>query len=228
VRAAQYKAVTFDPKTAFDKCETLMLDMDGTVLDLAYDNFMWLTHVPECFAEVNDMSPDEARKMLHAKFRAAQGDLRWYCLDHWSEFLGLDIIQLHRNHHHRIDYLPGAREFLEVVRERHIRVLLVTNSHLDTLNLKDEVTGLTEYFDCVHSSHTYGYAKERQEFWHALQETEGFDPATTMFVDDSHPVLESAATYGVEKLIAITRPDTSEPHRDGGDFVEVEGVRDLL
>ena len=205
-----------------------MLDMDGTVLDLAYDNYMWMTHVPERFAEANDMSSEEARRMLFSEFRKADGDLRWYCIDHWSEFLDLDIIQLHRDHHHRIDFLPGAREFLEVVCERHIRVLMVTNSHVETLNLKDEVTGVTEYFDSIHSAHNYGFAKERQEFWHALQEAEGFDPATTMFVDDTHSVLRSAATYGVERPVAISRPDTSLPHREPGDFVEIEGVKDLL
>ena len=205
-----------------------MLDMDGTVLDLAYDNFMWLTHVPDRYAEANGVSPEEARNLLYAEFSKANGDLRWYCIDHWSEFLGLDIIQLHRDHHHRIDFPPGAREFLEVVRERHIRVLMVTNSHVETLNLKDEVTGVTDYFDGIHSSHDYGFAKERQEFWHALQDAEDFDPATTMFVDDTHRVLRSAATYGVGKPVAISRPDTSMPQRDPGEFVEVEGVGDLL
>ena len=228
MRVAKYKAVTFDPKTAFETCETLMLDMDGTVLDLAYDNYMWLTHVPERYAAENGMSPGEAREMLYAKFRAAQGDLKWYCLDHWSEYLGLDIIQLHRDHHHRIDYLPGAQTFLEFVRERHIQVLLVTNSHPDTLHLKDEVTGLTEYFDGVHTSHSYGYAKERQEFWQALQEETGFDPNTTLFVDDSQPVLKSAATFGVSKPVAITRPDTSKPLRGAAEFVDIEGVADLI
>ena len=205
-----------------------MLDMDGTILDLAYDNYMWLTHVPEQYAAQNGMSPSEARRQLYAKFRAAQGDLIWYCLDHWSEFLGLDVAQLHRDHHHRIAYLPGAKEFLEVVRERRITVLLVTNSHPDTLQLKDEVTGLSEFFDGVHSAHSYGYAKERQEFWHALQEEVGFDARTTMFVDDSQPVLLSASVYGVSKLVAITRPDTSEPPRDATQFVDVEGVSELL
>ena len=227
-RGAQYKAVTFDSKTAFDECETLMLDMDGTVLDLAYDNFMWLTHVPERYADKHGLSPGEARKKLYAKFRAAQGDLKWYCLDHWSEFLGLDIIQLHRDHHHRIDYLPGAKRFLEVVAERQIRVLLVTNSHPETLHLKDEVTGLTAFFDEVHSSHSYGFAKERQEFWHALQEAEGFDPQTTLFVDDNRTVLKSAADYGVSKLVAVTRPDTSQPSREATEFINAEGVKELL
>ena len=220
--------MTFDPKTALDDCDTLMLDMDGTILDLAYDNYMWMTHVPERWAAQNGMSLAEARKYLFGKFGAAQGDLRWYCLDHWSEHLGLDVAQLHRDNHHLIDYLPGAREFLRVMHESHIRVLLVTNSHQATLDLKDEVTGLTEYFDGVHTSHEIGYAKERQEFWQILREQTDFDPATTMFVDDNPTVLESAATYGVRHPVAITRPDSSEPVRVDIDFVSVEGVAELL
>ena len=227
-RGAQYKAVTFDPKTAIDACDTLMLDMDGTVLDLAYDNYMWLTHVPERWAEQNGMPIDEARKYLLGKFGAAKGDLRWYCLDHWSEHLGLDVAQLHRDNHHLIDYLPGARNFLEQVSKASIDVLLVTNSHQATLDLKDEVTGLTEYFDGIYTSHAFGYAKERQEFWVALQEASDFDPATTLFVDDNPAVLRSAANYGVEKLIAVTRPDTSEPLREADGFVSIEGVGELL
>jgi HAD superfamily hydrolase (TIGR01509 family) len=220
--------MTFDPKTALDGCDTLMLDMDGTILDLAYDNFMWLTYVPERWAELNGVSVGEARAHLYAKFGAAQGDLTWYCLDHWSEMLGLDVYQLHRDNHHRIGYLPGALQFLQTIRESRIRVLLVTNSHQDTLDLKEEVTGLSAYFDGIHTSHKYGFAKERQQFWQALREETDFNPATTMFVDDSQPVLRSASTYGVQHTVAISRPDTSRPPRDGFDFVAVEGISDLL
>lgn len=226
--AAKYKAVSFDPKTALSDCETLMLDMDGTILDLAYDNFMWLTHVPERWAEKNGMTVSEARKRLFAKYGEIQGELYWYCLDHWSERLELDVMQLHRDNDERIEYLPGAREFLEAVRESDKKVLLVTNSHPDTLRLKQEITGFSEYFDGIHSAHTYGYAKERQEFWHALQEEEHFDPATTLFVDDTESVLRSAQEYGVGGLITVTWPDTSEPVRDNGKFVGVEGVSELL
>ena len=226
--AAKYKAVTFDPKTALSDCETLMLDMDGTILDLAYDNFMWLTHVPQRWAEKNKLPLGEARKRLLAKYSQIQGELYWYCLDHWSERLGLDVMQLHRDNHERIEYLPGAQLFLEAVRDTDKKVLLVTNSHPETLNLKQEVTGFSEYFDGIHSAHTYGFAKERQEFWQALREEEHFDPATTLFVDDTEPVLESAAEFGLGALLTITRPDTSEPVREDGAFIGVEGVGELI
>lgn len=205
-----------------------MLDMDGTVLDLAYDNYMWLTLVPRQYGTMHGMTFEDARKFLWSKYQAIQGDLRWYCLDHWSEHLGLDVIQLHRDESHRIGFLPGAREFLEAARRGRARMLLVTNSHPDTLRLKDEVTGLLSYFDGVYSSHSVGFAKERQEFWRALQADAGFDGRKTLFVDDTVPVLRSAVAYGVHRSVAVTRPDTSAPAREIGDFVTIEGLADLL
>ena len=205
-----------------------MLDMDGTILDLAYDNYMWMTHVPEQWGAKNGMSLSEARKHLFARFGAVQGELHWYCLDHWSERLDLDVMQLHRDNHERIGFLPGARDFLTQLRELDIKVLLVTNSHPDTLELKEQVTGFSEFFDGIHSAHSYGYAKEQQDFWHALQEKEGFEPATTMFVDDTERVLKSAGEYGVEMLVSISRPDTTEPKRQRTEFASVEGVAELL
>ena len=175
----------FDPKTALHECETLMLDMDGTVLDLAYDNYMWMHHVPEKFAAANGLEPDVAREQLYAKFDALRGQLEWYCLDHWSDHLGLDIAQLHRDENHRIGYLPGAEDFLRTMRSQDIRVLMVTNSHAVTLQIKDEVTGITGHFDGIYTSHDLGHPKETQAFWRAMAEKEDFDPATTLYVDDT-------------------------------------------
>lgn len=205
-----------------------MLDMDGTVLDLAFDNFMWLTHVPEQYAVRHSIDPDEARTRLYAKFREMQGQLEWYCLDHWSEILDLDVAGLHREQNHRIGYLPGAEEFLETVREHDIRLLLVTNSHLETLEIKDEVTGVTQHFDGIYSSHTFGVPKERREFWQGLQDEEGFDPATTLFIDDTATVLDSARDYGVSMLLEITHPDTSRDARISGDYAGIAGLRELV
>lgn len=227
-KGAKYKTVTIDPKTAMQQCDTLMLDMDGTILDLAFDNYVWKELVVGRYAEHNGLEYGVARDRLYAKYMAIQGDLEWYCLDHWSERLGFDVLKLHHEVHHRIEYLPGAEAFLETVRDSEIRVLLVTNSHPDTLDLKEDTLGFSAYFDGIHSSHRYGHAKERQEFWTALQKADGFDPETTVFVDDTVPVLRSAADYGIKMPIVVTNPDTSEPARENGEFAGVAGVRELL
>jgi len=209
-------------------CETLMLDMDGTILDLAFDTYVWKELVVGRYASHNGLEYKVARDRLYAKYLSIQGDLEWYCLDHWSERLGFDVLALHYEVHDRIEYLPGAETFLETARETDIKVLLVTNSHPDTLRLKEDTLGFGGYFDNIHSSHTYGHAKEDQEFWRLLQEAEGFDPETTVFVDDTVPVLRSAAQYGIRMPVVVTLPDTTEPVRENGEFVGVEGVRELL
>ena len=220
--------MNISPQTALERCETLMLDMDGTILDLAFDNYIWLDLVPRRYAAANNMSFEQAREELLARYRAVQGDLEWYCLDHWNDRLGIDVVKIHHDVTYRIGYLPGALNFLRTVAGQDKRVLLVTNSHPDTLHLKDAVTGLADYFDGVYSSHAYGHPKESQAFWKALQEDVDFDVETTLFVDDSQPVLHSAREYGVRMLVTVTRPDTSGPVRRGSEFRGVEGVRDLL
>jgi len=210
-----------------DQCDTLMFDMDGTLLDLAFDNFMWLHHIPSAYAAHRGIERSAARDELYGHYRRLQGQLDWYCLDHWSDRLGIDVLGLHRAEHHRIDWLPGARELLEALSGGAVRLLLVTNSHPDTLDVKSEVTGITRYFDRIYSSHEFGYAKEHQGFWHALQQRESFAPARTLFVDDSEPVLASAARYGLDKLLAVTRPDSTRPARSCGRFTGIERVADL-
>ena len=220
--------MNFDPKTALQRAETLMLDMDGTLLDLAFDNYVWKQLVPERYADRHGMSFEAARDHLFAQYRAVQGDLEWYCLDHWRERLDIDVVRLHHDVDDRIGYLPGATDFLGAIQRQDCRVLLVTNSHPDTLALKDQATGLGQYFDHMISSHTYGHAKESQSFWHALNEDVDFDVETTLFVDDSQPVLQSASNYGVRMLVTVTRPDTSLPVQEDSEFAGVESVADML
>jgi len=211
-----------------DACDTLMLDMDGTLLDLAYDNYMWMEHIPAEFARKNEISEDAARNHLYATFKRLEGKLDWYCLDHWSDALDLDVVALHREQNGRIGFLPGAKQFLETVADHHVRLLLVTNSHQHTLDIKAEVTDIIDYFDGVYTSHELGHAKEDQPFWQALQKAEDFDPAKSVFVDDNVAVLQSARDFGVEMLLHITRPDTRRPARKHEEFTGIEGLGELV
>ena len=210
-----------------DTCETLMLDMDGTLLDLAYDNYMWMEHIPAAYAREKGVDEDSARQHLFDTFARLEGTLNWYCLEHWAEELQLDVVALHRQQNERIGFLPGAKRFLERVAAHDVRVLMVTNSHRHTLDIKTEVTNIVEYFDAVYTSHELGHAKEDQPFWHRLQEAEPFDPDSTVFIDDNVSVLQSARRYGVQGLLHITRPDTRRDARDHEEFVGIEGVGEL-
>jgi putative hydrolase of the HAD superfamily len=208
--------------------DTLLLDMDGTLLDLAFDNFFWLELVPREYARTKGMSEAEARERVHARYAAVAGTLPWYCLDHWSGELGLDVSSLKRAHRHRIRYLPRAEAFLEQARRREKRLILVTNAHRVTLAIKCEETRVDAFMDAVVSSHDYGIEKERIEFWGRLKDDQGIDPERSALLEDSLAVLTAARRFGIRHAVAIRRPDSTHATRAIDEFVAVDGVASLL
>jgi len=208
-------------------CDTVLLDMDGTVLDLAFDNYFWRELVPVRIAHKLGVSNEEACDVLFEQFAAKEGTLEWYCLDYWSESLGLDLVELKRSIRHKVGFLPDVRHFLREVKESHKRLVLVTNAHQDTLNVKLSAVDFDVYFDDMVTSHQFGHAKEHDDFWPALQDYLSFDRSRAMFVDDSLPVLAAARRYGIDQVVAIRRPDTGQPERDTGDFVSVFSLDEL-
>ena len=197
--------------------DTVLLDMDGTLLDLEFDNWFWQKHVPECYARQQGLDRAEADRIIHDWITSHLGTLNWYCLDFWTAELGLEIARLKREAGDRIAVRPGADTFLQALKESDKQVIMVTNAHRDALDLKVERTGIDRYFDEIVSSHDYGHAKEAQSFWQHLQRHLPFDPARALLVDDSLPVLHSAQLYGIGQPVSILHPDSSLPRRDHTD-----------
>lgn len=214
---------------AFDWADydTVLFDMDGTLLDLKFDNYFWQRLIPERFAELHGLPAEEAVRILEPRFAAKRGTLEWYCIDYWSRELGLDIGRLKAEAEDHIDFLPDVPEFLLEVRELGKRSVLVTNAHRRVLEVKLRRTGLDRFLDALHCSHDLGLPKEDPAFWARLRRREPFEPSRTVLVDDSLPVLRSAHDYGIGRVVAIRRPDSSLPSRPVEDFPAVDGVAEL-
>ena len=223
-----------NPSTAADTArswrdfDTVLLDMDGTILDLAFDNYFWRELVPRCFARSAGISEASARAHVYDHYARREGTLEWYCLDHWAAEFGIDLRSLKRASSQRVRYLPGAREFLAAARTHHCRVMLVTNAHADALAVKKGVAGLAVWIDEFVTSHEIGYAKEDEEFWPLLCEHHALEPASTLLIDDSFPVLAAAADFGIAGLIGISRPDSRKPARVIDGFRCIDNIGALL
>ncbi|MDH5631676.1 MAG: GMP/IMP nucleotidase [Gammaproteobacteria bacterium] len=188
--------------------DKIFLDMDGTLLDLHYDNHFWLEHVPRRYAEANSLSLQQSKDFLYARFKEDEGTLNWYCVDYWSDQLGLDIPLLKQEVNHLIAVHPHVIDFLKAARAMNKRVVLVTNAHGKVLDIKMNRTQLAGYFDRLITAHDLGLPKEGTGFWVRFQEIEAFDSERTLLVDDSLPVLDAARAYGFRHLLCIHAPDS--------------------
>ncbi|MCH8498350.1 MAG: GMP/IMP nucleotidase [Marinobacter sp.] len=209
--------------------ETVFLDMDGTLLDLHFDNYFWLHHLPRRYAEQHQLTPEQAQDKILPMIMAQRGTLNWYCVDYWSDCLAVDVNGLKAEVSDRIAYRPDVKDFLGSLRASGLRTVIVTNCHPKPLQLKLDRTELHHLVDDVISSHEFGKPKEDISFWSDLQRRTPYQPAQTLLVDDSLPVLNSARAAGIGHCLAILAPDSQQPPRaSAADLPGIHHFREVL
>jgi FMN phosphatase YigB (HAD superfamily) len=212
----------------WDDIDTVLLDMDGTLLNLHFDNYFWKTYIVEQYAKKNHIPIKHAQSKINYLSNQTQGKLNWYCLDFWSDQLALPIAQLKENIIPKIQPRPYTYEFLRMLTDLNKTILIVTNAHRDSFNLKMSHSNILMFIDHAISAHDYFYPKERIEFWQQLQLHHPFDKNRTLFLDDSTSVLNCAQKYGIRHIVEILHPDTTMTpntlglHRGIHDFNELE------
>lgn len=212
----------------WNEIETVLLDMDGTLLDLHFDNHFWLEHTPKAYAKKHSLPLSEAKTTLKQQNDAVHGQLEWYCLDYWEQQLELPIVELKREIQHLIQLRDDTIPFLDKLKSVGKEVILVTNAHPNSLSLKVERTQLDNHIDKLISCHQYGASKESQSLWQQLHKELKFDPAKTLFVDDSVRILDSAKEFGIKHLLAVANPDSKRPPTPINGYVNVTDYRALL
>lgn len=215
-------------KLPWNYIETVFLDMDGTLLDLRFDNHFWLEHMPYRYSEIRGIAFHQAQMELLARYRRVEGTLSWYCVDYWSRELGFNVGDLKHEVSHLIALQPAALDFLKEIRSIGKRAVLVTNAHPKSLYLKFDKTGLEQHLDAVVTAHQLGLPKEDPQFWHHLQAVEPFPLAATCFIDDNLVILRTAYGYGIHYIIAMSKPDSAHPATLSGDFPSISGFSELL
>jgi len=205
-------------KIDWNEISTVLLDMDGTLLDLHFDTHFWREYMPQRYAFSRGLDIDTAKKVLDPIFEKHAGTLNWYCLDFWSRELELDMAEMKKDVAHLITLKEGALKFLDQLKRQGKRTVLVTNAHPDSLGLKLEHTRLDNHLDRIISAHELGLPKESPLFWGELQKIEPYTPHRTLLVDDNLEALRSARDFGIRHLLAASHPDSQQPPRHTEEF----------
>ncbi|WP_101758855.1 GMP/IMP nucleotidase [Oceanicoccus sp. KOV_DT_Chl] len=208
--------------------DTVLLDMDGTLLDLHFDNYFWLHHLPQRYAAIHQLDEAHSREQLITRLERERGTLNWYCLDYWSEQLQLDIPALKREIQHMIAIRPFVLEFLQQLKASNKDVILVTNAHRKGLDIKMSRTGLSDLFDQIVVSHDFRAPKEDRNFWKHMRSSHPFDPAKTLLIDDNASVLESAQQYGIKHLLTLLQPDSKQAKRQQTHFPGIHHFDEIM
>ena len=197
-----------------DSKPIVMFDMDGTLLDLAFDDLIWNNKLPQRHASTHQCTLEQSHDILRNFYQEHKHTLSWYSSKYWTSKVGVDVLQLQYDHQDLIKARPGCFELLEQLKQHGYRCWLVTNADLASLKLKLQNVAIADYFEVMVSSEQMQYAKEDQGFWQTLQQQHAFDPAHAILIDDTAPVLASAERFGIKHLLTILQPSSQKAARD--------------
>ena len=212
----------------WNSIDDVFLDMDGTLLDLHYDNYFWMEHLPQRYAELKGVSSGHIREDLLARYQTMKGTLDWYCLDYWARDLQIDIVALKREILDKVRFRPSAHEFLLWLQASDKRVFLVSNAHRASIDLKFDYLDLHHLFDHICSAHDYQSPKEAQDFWQMFRDHIAFDSERTLFIDDNTQVLDSARDFGIKHLFSIAQPDLNQPEQGSEGYLQIKNFKELM
>ena len=212
----------------WDSIDTVLLDMDGTLLDLHFDFYFWTQHLPQKYSQIHNADINEVTDYIAHRLAEKQGQLEWYCTDYWSQQFKLNIIAAQTEVQHLIRERAQVIEFPNQLGMMQKKRVLITNSDRPSIKLKFANCALEPLLDQVISSHDYQVAKEQQQFWHQLQTHIDFDPKTALFIDDSEAVLDSSQQFGIKQLLSIKQPISSQLREVDSKYPMVENFLALF
>ncbi len=212
----------------WQQIDTVLLDMDGTLLDLHFDNYFWQEYLPMRYAAIKSLDPAQARQSIHQQTQSIKGTLEWYSTDYWSETLGIDVVELKHEVSHKVATRPYCVDFLDALRAAGKDIVMVTNAHHDSLNLKMAKTGIGHKFDRLITVHEFSLPKETPDCWLEVNNRHAFDRRRTLLIDDNLLALQSAYDYGITQLLAIFKPDSQAPVQDVGHFSAIHSFDEIM
>ncbi|MGC7590449.1 GMP/IMP nucleotidase [Bisgaard Taxon 46] len=208
--------------------DTVILDLDGTLIDLYFDHLFWKKIVPQAYADKFKLSLNESTHLLKQRYDSIEHSKDWYCLDFWANTLDLPLHQMYQQHGPQVKVRSDVAPFLQMLNEMQKQVILLTDSNRFCLDTKLKYCDFAPHFDLLLSSHQFDAPKVDPVLWQRLQQAHYFDPERTLFVDDTESVLDSARQFGIAYTLGVENPDSSLPDKQFERHFSVQNYRTLI
>jgi len=211
----------------------VMFDLDGTLMDSVPDlaaavdkMLMLLGREPAGIERVRDWVGNGSRVLVR---RALAGQL-----DHdgvsdelADEALAL-FMQAYSGGHELTTVYPGVRECLDWLREREVKLAIITNKPAQFIEPLLEEKGLAGYFDWLVGGDTLPQQKPDPAalFW--VMDKAGVAPGESLFVGDSRNDVRAAKAATVRCVALTYGYNHGEPIADEQPTLVLDDLRELV
>jgi HAD superfamily hydrolase (TIGR01509 family) len=209
----------------FKDIECMLIDMDGVILDNTYDNNFWQNQIPAVIAKNKGISFEDAKRLAIQIFNFKKNTKDWYDIDYWSNMLNVDIEAEKRSSlsFDRIKLYEGVTETLNKLKNRY-RLLLITNAHRKTLNIKLEKYDLAPYFENMLCAHELHYVKENVQLWYMLRSKFQLNYTKTVLIEDTINNINIGLSAGISRAIYLG----DENYQPSEKIIKLSSINDIF
>ena len=204
--------------------QMISFDMDGTLIESGYTDWVWHHGIPTLYAEKTGLSFEEAKAFVIEEYKKiGEGAIEWYDIKYWIQFFELETgwRTLLEQYIDKINVYPDVHHILERLRDRFLLVL-TSNAGREFIEVEMEATGLRKYFDQIFSATSdFKEVKKTTVFYQRLCQILGKDPQEIVHVGDHYEF-----DYVIPRTLGIHAFYLDRSAQQKGDYV-IWDLRDL-
>ncbi|MHC3751096.1 phosphoglycolate phosphatase [Stutzerimonas stutzeri] len=211
----------------------VMFDLDGTLMDSVPDlaaavdkMLMLLGREPAGIERVRDWVGNGSRVLVRRAL-AGQLDHDGVADELADEALAL-FMQAYAGGHELTTVYPGVRDCLDWLRERRVKLAIITNKPAQFIEPLLEEKGLAGYFDWLVGGDTLPQQKPDPAalFW--VMDKAGVAPSESLFVGDSRNDVRAAKAATVRCVALTYGYNHGEPIADEQPALVLDDLRELV
>jgi len=169
--------------------KVISFDMDGTLVDSEYTEWVWGHGIPTLYAEKTGLSFEEAKDQVVQEYlKVGEGAIEWYDIKHWFRFFQLqeNWKNLMERYTDKILLYSDVASLLESLKER-LPLVLTSNAGREFIDIEMGATGLRGYFDHIFSvTSDFGQVKKTADVYERICRQLEVSPEEIVHVGDHY------------------------------------------
>ena len=167
----------------------ISFDMDGTLVDPVFTDFVWGQGIPRLYAEKVGLPFEAAKAFVEREYQnVGEGAIEWYDIKYWFRFFQLEqsCKNLMKQFVDKIQVYPDVNHILDRLKDT-FQLILTSNAGREFIEVEMEATGLGKYFDQIFSATSdFGVVKKTIEFYQRICQILGASPQEIVHIGDHY------------------------------------------
>ena len=188
----------------------ISFDVDGTLVDLEYNDLIWFKEIPELVARKKNISFEESLKLVKEEYtKLGERNLNWYDINYWISYFSLEISpnKIFEKYESQVKIFPEAIPLLEELRKNFILIVITA---MPREFLIPKMKKLEKYFKFSFSALSDFKELKNSEIYSKISKSLNVHPEQILHVGDHWEFDYLAAQKAGMNAIYLDRSNTKK------------------